>query len=387
MSYKAVVKREINQFINQPLIIVLMVVLPIVLCLITTSIFKEGSPRNLPIAVLNQDNSELSRLLERNIQTLPSCNIEYRITDFEKGKDLFTRGKIYALVVIPKDFQSDIYRMKQPKLVMYYNNQMILIGGIISKDLTTVVQTMMVGIDAKTRAKKGLPMQVAVEKANLIVVDDHVRSNPYLNYQYFLSLIAFGHILQILILMVAMWAFGIEFKKGTTKKWLKSANDSIIVATLGKITPYFIVFSCDFAIIYFMYFVLFNSPFSGNFLMVVFSTLLFIFTVLSLGALFMSINGNFRYCLSNAAFYSAMGFAFAGVTYPVMAMPIFAKIYSASLPLTHYIKILLNQTMRDLPVVYDLQNIFALLCLLGLCFLTLPRLKKLANDESTWYQK
>ena len=93
MSYKAVVKREINQFINQPLIIVLMVVLPIVLCLITTSIFKEGSPRNLPIAVLNQDNSELSRLLERNIQTLPSCNIEYRITDFEKGKDLFKSGR------------------------------------------------------------------------------------------------------------------------------------------------------------------------------------------------------------------------------------------------------------------------------------------------------
>lgn len=387
MAYIDVVKREVERVRKQPLILFMMIVLPILLCIIITSIFGEGSPKDLPIAILNQDNSEISRLFERNIQALPSCNIEYRVTSVEEGKDLFTRGKIYALVVIPKNFQSDVYRMKQPKLVLYYNNQMILIGGIISKDITSVVQTMMVGMDAKMKMKKGMPAKVAIQKSNLIAVDDHVRSNPYFNYQYFLSLIAFGHILQIIILMVGVWAFGVEFKYGKTKEWLKSANDSIIIATLGKITPYFVVFSVVFALIYFIYFVMFGAPFDGSLLMVMLSTCVFIFSLLSLGAFFLAQAGNFRFGLSSSAFYSAMGFAFAGVTFPVMSMPMFAKVYSALLPLTHFIKILLNQTMREIPPIYDVDNVIFMLLIGCVGYLSLPRLKSLAKDESKWYLK
>ena len=46
----------------------------------------------------------------------------------------------FGIIRINKNFQRDIYRQNQPKLVYYYNNQRILIGGIITKDVNTLVQ-------------------------------------------------------------------------------------------------------------------------------------------------------------------------------------------------------------------------------------------------------
>lgn len=387
MSYLNVVKREIKRFYKRPLVWAISFIIPLFMCLLICVIFSKGTPTNLPIAVLNEDNSEISRVLVRNLNSLPSCNVKYQVTSLIEGRQLLTEGKAYAFFVIPKDFQKDIYRLKQPKLVFYYNNQRILIGGIISKDVNTMVQTMMVGLDAKMRNKQGLPMDVAVKQANLIKVNDHIRSNPFFNYQYFLSLIAFGHILQIHFLMASVWALGTEFKLGTTKNWLKTANDSIIIAFLGKMTPYFLIFMLLFAILFLVYFGFMSVPYVGNIFLGFVSTILFVISCIAISAIFVGINGNFRYGLSNTAFYVAMGFAFGGVTYPVMSMPLAAKIYSATLPLSHWVKIMINQSLRQIPPVYDLKSLFALVILMSLGFLALIRIKKLSKDEKRWYQQ
>ena len=387
MAYSDVVKREFKRFYKRPLVWTISFVLPLLMCLLICLIFSKGSPTNLPIAVLDEDNSEISRLFVRNLNTLPSCNVAYMVTDYNEGHQLITEGKAYAFFAIPKDFQKDIYRLKQPNLVFYYNNQRILIGGIISKDVNLMVNTMLVGLDAKVRNKRGLPMDEAVKQANLIAINDHIKANPFFNYQYFLSLIAFGHILQIHIILTAVWALGTEFKLGTTKEWLKCANNSIIIAFLGKLTPYFLIFTILFTILYTIYFIFLSVPYVGSVIEGILATGLFIFACLSLSAVFLSINGNFRYGLSNAAFYVAMGFAFAGVTYPVMAMPWGAKLYSAIIPLSYWIQVMINQSLREIPPIYDFKNFIAIFLLACLGWIFLPRIKKLANDESRWYQQ
>jgi len=387
MAYTDVVKREFKRFYKRPLVWTISFIMPMLMCLLICLIFSKGSPTNLPIAVLDEDNSEISRLFVRNLNTLPSCNVAYMVTDYNEGHQLITEGKAYAFFAIPKDFQKDIYRLKQPKLVFYYNNQRILIGGIISKDVNLMVNTMLVGLDAKVRNKRGLPMDEAVKQANLIAINDHIKANPFFNYQYFLSLIAFGHILQIHIILTAVWALGTEFKLGTTKEWLKCANNSIIIAFLGKLTPYFLIFTILFTILYTIYFIFLSAPYVGSVIEGILATGLFIFACLSLSAVFLSINGNFRYGLSNAAFYVAMGFAFAGVTYPVMAMPWGAKLYSAIIPLSYWIQVMINESLREIPPIYDFKNFIAIFLLACLGWIFLPRIKKLANDESRWYQQ
>ncbi|MBR1942570.1 ABC transporter permease [bacterium] len=387
MAYTDVVKREIKRFYKRTLVWTIAFILPFAMCMLICLIFAKGSPTNLPVAVLDEDNSEISRMLVRNLNTLPSCNVSYRVTDLNEGHQLILEGRAYAFLVIPKNFQRDMYRLKQPKLVFYYNNQRILIGGIISKDVSAMVQTMLVGIDAKMRSKRGLPMEEAIKQSNLISIYEHVRSNPYFNYQYFLSFVAFGHMLQIHMILTSLWALGTEFKLGTTKDWLKTANGSIIIAFLGKETPYFIIFVILFLILHLICFGFMGIPYNGKILFGLFATFMFIVSCLSIALVFIGINGNFRYGLSNAAFYVAMGFAFAGVTYPTMAMPLAAKMYSSTLPLSYWIQVMIDQSLRAAPIVYDIRHIVSLFVLMLVGLLFLPRVKKLAKDETRWYQQ
>ncbi len=386
MAYLEVIKREIKSIFVRPLGWVVSFVIPLFMCLLMCLLFAKGTPVNLPIAVYNADNSELSRMFVRNLNTLQSCEVKYQVTSFKEGQDLLTEGKIYGFIGIPKNFQRDIYRLKQPELMYYYNNQRILIGGIITKDVSAMLQSMVVGLDAKIRNKKGMPMEMAIAQANPIAISDHINANPYFNYLYFLALIAFGHILQINMVMISVYAIGTEFKYGTTKEWLDVADGSILTAVLGKWIPYMAIFMLVFLILGAVYFGFYGVPFGGNVLMAIIATILFMISCFAVGIIFISINGNFRYCLSNSAFYVAMGFAFAGITFPSMSMPLFARIYGALLPLSYWIQIMLDQTFRNFPCFYDLKHFCGMVILTALGFVALIRLKKLALDEKRWYQ-
>ncbi|MBQ3642758.1 ABC transporter permease [bacterium] len=387
MSYINVVKREFERIKKSPIIWASTFILPFLMCFLICIIFAKGSPQDMPVAVFNQDNSEISRVFVRNINTLSTVKVKYQVTSLKEGEELLKDGKAYGFIYIPKDFQRDIYRYKQPPLVFYYNNQRILIGGIISKDINMIAQTMMVGADAKLRMKSGVPKDIAISQANLIKVNEHIRSNPYFNYLYFLALIAFGHILQVHFVLSVVYVIGTEFKYGSAKEWLECADNSILKAFFGKVAPYFVIFTLVMAIIYLIYFGFYNVPYTGSIWVGILTSLLFITSCISFATLFIAFNGNLRYAISGSAFFVAMGFAFSGVTYPVMAMPLPSRVFSATMPIYYYIQTILDQTFRQIPLRYDLIFILIQVFITVICLLSLILIKKYAYDETRWYQK
>ena len=70
--------------------------------------------------------------------------------------------------------------------------------------------------------------------------------------------------------------------------------------------------------------------------------------------LYVAITNNLRLSLSAGSFYTALGFTFAGVTYPVFAMPTLACVFANLLPIHHWLKIGLGQTLLGIPVKYQL---------------------------------
>ena len=89
--------------------------------------------------------------------------------------------------------------------------------------------------------------------------------------------------------------------------------------------------------------------------------------------------------LSAAALYTAPAMAFAGATFPVLAMPPIAKAWSSMLPLTHYLKLFQDQSMRGAPLHVSLPAILALLIFASVGpVLMLPRMKKIMANERYW---
>ena len=219
-----------------------------------------------------------------------------------------------------------------------------------------------------------------------IRVDEKIKSNPYLNYSYFLSYAAVAHVFQIFAVLLAVWTLGIEFKEGTTKEWLKEADNSIISAAFGKLSVYLIVLLIQMFIIYGGYVIIYGAPFEGNILFTIFSSGIFLLAYQLMGLAFVAVLSNLRFAMSVGAFYTSLGFSLAGMTFPNMGMPLFARFYSSLLPVRPYVNLLIDQAMKGFMLKYDLIYLFWIMAigLLGTMFV--PLLKKHANNEDLWYQ-
>ena len=380
------IKREISKIKFNKFLMVMLFIAPIVFSIVVIWTFSAGIPKNLPIAVLDLDNSDITRTITRAIDSTPSAKVRYKVENYNQGYDLIKEGKVYAIIVYPKDFKKDLNRNNTPQIVYYYNNQMILIGSIITKDIQSAVMTLTKSVDAQIRMKKGLAKDPTLSKINLIRVDEKIKSNPYLNYSYFLSYAAVAHVFQIFAVLLAVWTLGIEFKEGTTKEWLKEADNSIISAAFGKLSVYLIVLLIQMFIVYGGYVIIYGAPFEGNILFTIFSSGIFLLAYQLIGLAFVAVLSNLRFAMSVGAFYTSLGFSLAGMTFPNMGMPLFARFYSSLLPVRPYVNLLIDQTMKGFMLKYDLIYLFWIMAigLLGTMFV--PLLKKHANNEDLWYQ-
>jgi ABC-2 type transport system permease protein len=381
-----VLKRELDTLLTRKDILAIMFGMPIFVCILLWQFFIYNVPRDLPIAILNQDNSSISRTLVRMIDATPSCETKYDVLSLKEGKDLIVSGKAYALLVIPRDFKKNLFRATHPQIVYYFNNQAILISGIMSKDITTAVMTFGAGINAKILMTKGLPEYAAIANTNPVGIDEHIRSNPYMNYSYFLTLALFVHTFQVLIAAISCWAIGRELKNGTAKDWLECADNSIIIGLIGKLMPYTFCFLFIITVVYMLYFGIYGAPFSGNMLFAAFATILYVIAYEIAPIMYIAVTSSLRFSLSCTAFYTALGFTFEGMTYPKMAMPWAGQAYSSLLPLSHYLALMVDQTIRDFPVVEDLHYIVNILLLIAAALFFIPWLKKRCLTEKDWYQ-
>ena len=380
------IKREISKIKSNKFLMVMLFIAPIFFSIIVIWTFSTGIPKNLPIAVLDLDNSDITRTITRAIDSTPSAKVRYKVENYNQGYDLIKEGKVYAIIVYPQNFKKDLNRNNTPKIVYYYNNQMILIGSIITKDIQSTVMTLTKSVDAQIRMKKGLAKDPTLSKINLIRVDEKIKSNPYLNYSYFLSYAAVAHVFQIFAVLLAVWTLGIEFKEGTTKEWLKEADNSIISAAFGKLSVYLIVLLIQMFIIYGGYVIIYGAPFEGNILFTIFSSGIFLLAYQLMGLAFVAVLSNLRFAMSVGAFYTSLGFSLAGMTFPNMGMPLFTRFYSSLLPVRPYVNLLIDQAMKGFMLKYDLIYLFWIMAigLLGTMFV--PLLKKHANNEDLWYQ-
>ena len=108
-----VVRRELRRIVRQPMYWVLMVVLPVVSFAFFAVIFERGVARNIPIAVLDEDHTTLSRKVTQMIDDTPTAMVSYEVQSMEEAQRLMREGRISAIVHIPAFFEKNILSNSQ----------------------------------------------------------------------------------------------------------------------------------------------------------------------------------------------------------------------------------------------------------------------------------
>ena len=380
----AVLMREFTRIASRRVYVLMTLVLPLLTFGLLTAIFNAGTPRKLPIAVYDADNSNLSRRLVRLLDAASTLSVTSRVTDLKEGRESILSGKSYALVVLPHDLERDLSRRHGAKVTSYFNNQLMSAGSIVNRGIRETLKTVAVEMDQRRREQRAEGVKAARTHAEPIVVESRALFNPYLNYLYFLVGALMPNMLQIFVILVAVYALGIELKEGTAREWLETAGGSPWKAVVGKLAPYTAGFLLMGLFMNTLLFLHLGVPLRGSVTLIATGTVLLVLAYQSMALFIVSATANLRMSLSLAALYSAPAFAFAGITFPVMAMPPLGKIWGMCLPISHYLIVFLDQGMRGAPVAVSLPQMFALSCFLFAAPLAVPRLGKAMADESYW---
>jgi len=380
-----VLRRELHIIAHSPFYYLFTFVLPIISFLILYAIFYQEIPYDLPIVVCNQDNSELARRLIRSADASSFLKVAQITTNFNEGAQWLREGRAYAFLYIPKNIEKKLAGDKPEAVVAYYNNQWVLTSSLINRALREVVETIGYQEEFIFRSLHGDNAKYISTWANPIVLDSQPLYNPNLNYRFFLLPGLLPTMIQVFIIMVMIRAFGSELKYGTVKEWMDKAGGNYWIAIIGKALPHTLAFT---VLTVFMLTLLVygaNVPFEGNWNFMIISSILFVLAYQSIGFALISLTSNLRMANSLGGFYSGPAFAFAGITYPVIGMPFFAKAWSYSLPLTHYLKIFLDQAIRGVPTWVSVPSMIILFAFFFVPFILFaPRWKRFANNPEYW---
>jgi ABC-2 type transport system permease protein len=339
-------RREVGRIAGDWYYPVLMLALPLLAFALLWTIFAAGVPRDLPVVVVDGDHSALSRQLVRMVDATPSMRVTAEPADIDAARALVLRNKAYAVVVVPAGMERDVRRGEAPKVVAYYNAEYLLPASLMRKDLRAAIGTLSAGLELRVREARGEPARAALAHIEPIRVDYHTLFNPQLNYSYYLTAALLPAILQIFIVVGAVHAVGIELKEGTAGAWMEAAGGSAWRAVAGKLLPYAVHFT---ALGLFMLVVLFRYmavPMRGHLQVIVAATVLFVLAYLAVALLIIAWSANLRFATSIAALYTTPAFAFVGITFPTFGMPTIGRAWDSILPLSHYLKIVVDQAIR-----------------------------------------
>jgi ABC-2 type transport system permease protein len=380
-----VARRELRRIVADRYYLRLLVVLPAASYWILTSIFSAGVPRDLPVAVVDQDRGTLSRQLERAIDATSSMRVAARPDSIEAARALVLENRAYAVIVFPYAMERDGRRGQAPAVTGYLNAQALLPASLIRRDLRAAVSTVAAGLEVKARQARGEPPRVALARFEPVRLDYHTLFNPRLDYVSYLLTALLPASLQIFILLVAVHAVGGELKNRTARDWIDAAGGSAFRAAAGKLAPYAIYFTAlGLAVLAALERQL-GVPLGGSPALLATATVLFVLAYLAMGLALTAWFANLRLASSASAVYAAPAFAFVGITFPTMGMPAAGRVWGELLPLTHYLRALVDQGIRDAPAAVSLPSL-AILAAFTVCGVaaSLWRLRRVATDERYW---
>jgi ABC-2 type transport system permease protein len=103
-----------------------------------------------------------------------------------------------------------------------------------------------------------------------------------------------------------------------------------------------------------------ETPVRGSLLVLVGGAWLFVVACLAVGFAIVILSGSLRLAASGVALYTGVAFPFIGITFPALAMPPAARAWAEVIPLTHFVRVLVEQGLRGADVADSAARLTAL---------------------------
>jgi len=352
-----------------------MVVFPLMVVLFFTTMLDEGIPQDLPIGVVDQDNSATSRGLIRNLDAMQSSRVVYRFANVTEARNAMQEGKVYAYLYIPEGTASKLMAGRQPKISYYYTMTCMTAGSMAMKDMKTIGTLGSAAVGQSTLAAKGASPQQIKASLQPVTVDAHMIANPMGSYNYSLTTVFVPGILMLFMALLAAYALGMELKFDTGKEWLRTAGDNIVVAILGKYIVHALVFLLVIFLFQYYIFGVLHFPRLGGVWSIVRLSVLQVLGGLGFGIFAFGLMPSLRMSMSIASLWSVLSISMCGSAFPIAGMDAPLQAMSWLFPLRHYWMLYQATVLNGFPVIDVWFHLVALVAFTLLPWFVLRKIK------------
>lgn len=370
----AVVRRELRIMRNRPIYLFGSVVTVAFCAIFFLTFLKQGLPHDLPIGIVDLDNSSLSRNFARQLDATQLGKV-LKYDSFAEAREDMQSGKITAVCVIPAGMYADVQASRRPTFT-YYLNGLYFVGGALSyKNILTMINLADGAVQREVLRAKGVNEDAIMGRIQPVNVDVHQIGNQYTNYGYYLTNIFLPGVLALTVVIILIYSLGAELKYGTSRHLLSTAGGSMYNALFGKLVVYTTLFSVIGLILILLMYDWMHFPINGSIWNMFLAIVLLVLASESVAIFIIGLLPIPRLALSIGALYSVLAFSMSGFTLPVETMPPYIQGLAEAFPLRHYFLFYSREVIFGTGFAGWWQEVIHLLIFLLLPSLVIYRLK------------
>jgi len=301
--------------------LVYLLVLPLAASLLLGYQFSAQVVTQVPMVVVDHDNSALSRSLVRMIGTNQAFTVVYRSDqDAEVERRLFS-GEAAAGLIVPRNFGADLREGKNPRLLAVYDGTQMSLSGAVKARLNEMLGAVRADFLIQyAEGKLGQTPAASRGTAVPLVVVTRLLGNPAKSTPLF---VLEGALFCLVLVAQALLAIDLPEVSRSGRGLALRAALAVGPGTLALLLVPVVQSG------------LFGAPFEGTIPAALLLMALFAGSMTALGLALRLALGSRRTAIGVAGFLSAM-MLFAGYTFPLFAMPPVFQFLAWLLPFTHF---------------------------------------------------
>ncbi|HXH85196.1 MAG TPA: ABC transporter permease [Nitrospira sp.] len=292
--------------------------------------------QHVPTAVLDFDNSQVSRDLISRFTASPYFDIRARLEDHRQIGELIDRGDVIIALQINAGFAKDINKGQTAHLQVIVDssnsNTALIAVGYVNQIASRFSQDYQ--MERLLRTSPLLAPQLP-----RIVLEHRPWFNADLHSQWFFVPGIIGNL--VLVMVVTLTAFAVvrEREIGTLEQIMVTPIGRLEFI-LGKTVPFFLVGLLDTVFISLVGTFWFGVPFRGSIGVLALGAILFILCMLGIGLFISTISKTQQQAMVASFFFIMPAIIFSGFGTPISSMPEFLQQLTYLDPLRYFLDVL-----------------------------------------------
>lgn len=234
--------RELGNIFRDKGIMIFILFVPLAYPLLYSYVYTNEVVRDVPVAVVDESNSDLSREILRRMDASPDMKIKAYCAGMEEAEEMIRRQQVYGIVRIPSTLTNELVRGQQVPIGLYCDMSSMLYYKALLLTATNV--SLEVNKDIKVRHYIPATTERQEEISRMPIEYDYV---PLYNPQSGFAAFLIPPVLMLIIQQTLLLGIGMSMGNSRERHdgsviplhpWYKNPVHIVI----GKALPYFMLY-------------------------------------------------------------------------------------------------------------------------------------------------